>query len=250
MASVHVAHATYFLDVALVSQNQAGNYSTINIHIHAQTDSGWSGFANNIGWSATGNSGAFSFNGTTAEIANYNMNVGHDGAGNYSGTITSHTNATGTSSYGGPTDMAQGISLPRIPKPPGAPSISASEPVGRNVTINIGIPAGYDEGGSAVSNLVSQYSLNGGAWTGTTNGGWGARTYSSLPPGSYVFRAYAQNGVGNSSTVQTAAVIVRSGGKIRVAAAWISTIVKVRSSATWKDATLKIRSGGVWKDPA
>lgn len=246
MASVHTAHATYYLDLTLVGQNQGGNFSTINIHIYAVADSGWSGFASGIGWSSYANSGSFSFSGSSAEIANYNVNIGHDGNGYLNGTITAHTNATTTSTYGGPVDLSQPISVPRIPKAPGAPGIAVGSFTSRNVPITVTYLG--NDGGSSITNIVTQYSKDGGAWSTGMNGGWGTRTYTSLLPGSYVFRAYAVNAVGNSPTAQTAAVKVRSGGKVRVGGAWKDGITRVRVGGVWRDAIVKVRVGGVWKD--
>lgn len=221
MASARSGHATYYLDVSLVSQSQAGNTSVINIHLYAQADSGWSGFASGIGWSATGNSGTFSFNGSSIDIANYNITVGHDAAGNYSGTITAHTNATGTSTFAGPVDLAQGITLPRIPKVPSAPGIAVTGNSALAVTLNVTSPA--DNGGSAITSYVTQYSKDGGAWTGTVSGSLGSRTYSNLVPGSYVFRVYAVNGVGNGAVAQTGTVVVLAGGYVWNGTSWVAS---------------------------
>lgn len=223
MAIAHIAHATYQLDVALVSQSQGGNTSVLNVHIYAYADSGWSGNASGIGWSGTGGSGTSSFSGTSWEIANYNITVGHDSAGNYSGTITGHVNATGTATFGGPVDMAQPVSLPRIPKVPQAPSLTGSAQPGLKVNLAVGIPSGYDEGGSSVQYLWTEYSYNGGAFTGGMSGGWGARTYSNLLPGNYVFRARAHNAIGDGPNSATVAVTVLAGGYVWNGTAWVAS---------------------------
>ena len=128
MSSFHTAHATWYLDVSLVSQNVAGNYSTIRVRFYAIADSGWSGNASGIGFSVnTYGNGSYSFSGASLTVFDGNYNVAHDANG-YAGTFTAsaHTNATGTSTYGGPVDLSQGIALPRIPKSPrSAPAISA-----------------------------------------------------------------------------------------------------------------------------
>ena len=231
-------HATYYLVVSLVSQNQAGNYSTLNVHLYAQADSGWSGNASGIGFSATAyGNGSFSFNGSSIDIVNYNFNVGHDANGYGSYSVGSHTNATGTSTFAGPTDMIDSGGLPRIPKVPGVPNLTVSPPAGRNVTLNVGIPGGYDEGGSSVTYLGTQYSKDGGAWSAVVTGGWGARTYTNLAPGSYVFRAFAHNAIGNSGYRVAAAVRVISGGKRNDATAgWVDLSIMRRFSGTaWID---------------
>lgn len=235
MASVHTAHATYYLDVSLVSQNQGGNYSTIRIHFYAIADSGWSGFANGIGWSlSTGHTGSVNFNGTSIEWVTVDVNVGHDANGYASGTISAHSNATGTSTYGGPVDIAQGFSLPRIPKVPGAPSLTAVAQPGLKVDLNVGIPAGYDEGGSSVQYLWTEYSKDGGPWTGGQSGGWGARTYTGLTPGSYVFRARAHNGVGDGPNTTAPAVQVLAGGYVWDGTSWKASLgVYVWNGTGW-----------------
>lgn len=228
MAIYHTAHATYQLDVSLVSQNQAGNYSTVNIHLYAYADSGWGSgtFASGIGFSvsAWGN-GSSNINGTVWDILNINVNVGHDAAGNY-GTyvVSSHTNATGTATYGGPVDLSQGVALPRIPKVPQAPLISATAKPGLKVDVNVSFPAGYDEGGTSVQYLWTEYSKDGGAFTGGQSGGWGVRTYNNLLPGSYVFRARAHNAIGDSPNTTAAAVQVLPGGYVWNGTAWVASL--------------------------
>jgi hypothetical protein len=216
--------------------------------MHAAADAGWSGNANGIGYSGTGlpgGAGSFSFNGTTAEIGNWTFNVGHNSAGNYSATFVGHVNDTGTSTYGGPVDLSQGVSAPRIPKVPSAPGIKVAVS-GDLATITI--TPSSDNGGSAITSYVVQYSLNGGAYTVTTGGTSLTRLYSALAPGSYVFRCYAVNAIGNSPVTTAAAVTVVGGGKIRVAGAWKPTTWKVRSAGAWKSTTVKIRSAGAWKN--
>jgi hypothetical protein len=162
MASGRGPHCTYYLDLALVSQNQAGNYSTINVHYYAIADSGWSGFSNTpIAWSTSvGPSGAVTFNGTSIQWCNFNVNIGHDANGYASGTVTAASNATGTSTYGGPASLAQGFTLPRIPKVPSAPSLAVAVS-GRTATLTVGAPA--DNGGSGITNYVTQYTFTAAA---------------------------------------------------------------------------------------
>lgn len=246
MATARSGHATYYLDVALVGQNQAGNYSTLNIHIYAIADGGWSGFASGIGWSSYGNSGAFSFDGSSAEIANYNVNVGHDGNGYCNFTIPAHVNDTGTQTFGGPLDWSQSGSLPRIPKVPSAPRNLAVSVKGLSATVTFAGPA--DNGGSAVSSYTIQYSKDGGGWTGNASNVSGTYTYANLTPGTYTFRVYANNGVGSGPAAQTQPVKVFGGGKVRVGGVWKDGIARVRVGGVWKDGIVRVRVNGVWKD--
>jgi hypothetical protein len=210
MSSARTGHATYYLDVGLVSQNQAGNYSTYNIHIYAIADGGWSGYANGIGWSSYGNSGTFSFDGTSAEIANYNVNLGHDANGYLNWGIGAHVNDTGTQTFGGPLDWAQYGSAPRIPKVPSVPGSINPVASGRTVTVNF--TGSSDNGGSTITSYTVQYSLNGGAWTGNKNGST-PQVYTGLAAGSYQFRVAANNSIGQSGFRTSSAVAVVAGGK-------------------------------------
>lgn len=246
MATARSGHATYHLDANLVAQSQAGNYSTIQIHLYAIADSGWSGFASGIGWSASGNSGTFSFNGGgDIEIAVYNINVGHDSNGYYSGTATAHVNDTGTETLGGPVDLAQAISVPRIPKVPSAPGISIASVVARTVSITVTAPA--DNGGSSITKYTVQYSADGGStWAGAQYGG--STVYTNLPPGTYKFRAFATNAIGNGAIAMTGSTTLRSGGKVRQGGAWRTGLGKVRAGGSMHDPIVKVRAAGAWKD--
>lgn len=244
MTTARSGHATYYLDVALVSQNQAGNYSTLNVHIYAVADSGWSGYASGIGWSCYGGSGTFSFNGTSIEIANYNVNVGHDANGYGSWSMTASVGATGTSTYGGPLSWSASGSLPRIPKAPGVPGIAIASVVTRTVTLSVSAPA--DNGGATITKYTVQYSTDGGTTWGHDQ--IGNYTYSNLPPGTYKFRVWATNSVGNSGYATTGSVTLHSGGKVMEGATEHAGVIKVRVGGAWRDAVVKVREGGTWRD--
>lgn len=251
MASVRSGHATWYLDISLVSQNVGANTSVVNVHFYAIADAGWSGNASGIGFSLTGfGNGTFGFNGGSIEIMSFNMTVPHNADGYYTGTWGAHANATGTTSFGGPVDLAQTYSPPRIPKPPDAPGLVVSPPVGSSVTVKLTIPAGYDDGGTTVTTVSTQWSKDGGAFTGTHSGGWNTPfTYTNLAPGSYVFRGYATNARGNSPFTVAAAVKVTGGlGKIKVAGAWKNTALKIKVAGVMKDMRSRIRVSGAWKD--
>lgn len=254
MSSVHTAHATYELDVSLVSQNQAGNYSTVRVTFYAWCDSGWgsSSSASGIGFSVnTAGNGTFNIGGSSVTIYDGYYNVYHDANGYGGLTASAHSNDTGTSSYGGPVDLSQGISLPRIPKTPGTPGISAGTPVGRNVDVTVSVPAGYDEGGSSVQTLEVVASLNGGSYGSLTTGGWGTRTYTGLAPGSWTFAARAKNAIGYSGYAYSAAVVVHGGGKRWTGSAFTPTTTAKRATSptTFVNLTTAKRFDGTkWVD--
>lgn len=214
MATARSGHATWALDVGLVGQNQAGNYSVVQVHFYANADSGWtSGYASGIGFSASNyGNGTYSFGtGGHLEVVTYNVTVGHDANGYASYTASVHSNSTGTTSYGGPVDLSQGISLPRIPKAPSAPgSISVVSNQGLSVALNI--TGSADNGGSPITAYHVAYSYNGGGWTGDKTD-WGT-PYTGLAPGNYVFSTYASNAYGNSPRTLTGTVTVVPGAKV------------------------------------
>ncbi|WP_223693799.1 fibronectin type III domain-containing protein [Leifsonia poae] len=236
MASVHTAHATYNLDVSLVSQNRAGNYSTLSVHVYAVADAGWSGSASGIGFSATGyGNGTFGFSGTRAEVVTYTFNVGHDAAGNLTGyAVSAHTNDTGTSTYGGPVDISQAVIVPRIPKVPSVPAaITATAQPGLKVAVTI--TGSADNGGSAVTAYTVQYSADGGAtWTGNQNINSGSYTYAGLAPGNYIFRVWATNAIGNSGYRVSGTVTVLAGGYVWNGTSWVASLgVYVWNGTGW-----------------
>lgn len=247
MSTVVSGHATYHLDVTLIKQN-SNNTSDIQIHLYAVADAGWSGSASGIGWSSIAASGTANFSGSTTEIANYAVTVGHNAAGYYSGTITAHVNATGTSTWGGPVDLAQSITLPRIPKLPGAPGISVIANSQRSVTVNIYVPAGYDDGGTTINSVTGRYSLAGAAWAGAQSGAWGTRTWSNLAPGTYRFSAFATNGVGAGPVTTTADVKVLSGAYVWNGTAWVPSLgVYVWNGTAWVAALgVNVWNGTAW----
>jgi hypothetical protein len=249
MPQVHTAHATWTLAVSLVSQNQAGNYSTLRVTFYANADSGWGSgtFANGIGFSATGyGNGSYNLSGTSLVVCDFYYNVWHDANGYCNWSVAVHSNATGTSTYGGPVDLSDGGSLPRIPKVPTAPAIVVNQPVGLSVQISVNVPAGFDEGGSSVQYLWSEYSKDGGAWTGGAALGWGARTFNNLAPGVYQFRALAHNAIGDGPLVYSGTVTVRSGGKVWNGTAWVPGVAKVWNGSAWVPASVKVWNGTAW----
>ncbi|WP_025157270.1 DUF859 family phage minor structural protein [Leifsonia aquatica] len=193
MAIIKTAHATYQLDVSLISQNVSGNFSTVNVHLYAYSDSGWSGNASGIGFSvSTYGSGSFSFNGTSIDILNQTLNVYHNADGSY-GTlnVSAHTNATGTSTYGGPVDISQGLGIPTIPR--ASNSTLSANPIaaGSAVTINT-------NRASASFTHTINYAF--GSKSGTIAGGVGASVSWTPPLDLLTAIPNATSGVGTITT--------------------------------------------------
>lgn len=253
MPSVHTAHATYTLTVALAGQSQAGNYSTFRVTFTAVCDSGWGSGSNasGIGFSATGyGNGSFSINGASVTICDFYFNAGHDANGYLNYNIAVHSNATGTSAYGGPVDLNQAGSVPRIPKAPKpGPVLTAAITGPRQITVTSAVPSGYDEGGATTNSIDITYSKDGSAFGNTTTGAWGPRVFNNLAPGSYQFRSVARNSVGNSPLSNvTAALRIVSGGKRLsdpVAGTWVALSIMRRHNGTaWVDIASSKKSDG------
>jgi hypothetical protein len=251
MSSVATGHSTLYLDVSLNWQSQAGNYSSLHIRLWSQADGGWSGNSGTpIGSTVTVTGGATGGGsttfGTTTTVTwiEYDVNVGHDANGYYSGNAHGHLNDTGTSTFGPGADLDQGISLPRIPKVPGPVRNLTRTLTGRSVNITFIAPS--DNGGSAISSYTIQYSKNGGGWTGNVSNVSGNYTYTNLPPGSYVFRVYAINGIGSGPATSTTAVLVLSGGKVWDGSAWVDSTPKIWNGMAEVDAILQVWDGDSW----
>jgi hypothetical protein len=188
----------------LASQNQGGNYSTINWNIR-----GWGGLN---GYWTQNYQAIVDIHGqrvqTTGSFQMYqnsifgsgSLNIGHDGAGNASfgasasGRIYYNTvNSSGSGSW----------SLPRIPK---APSVGSNNVSNVNTTSVVMGGNVSDEGGSGVSSRGVVYSsatsnpTTGNSRVNMGGGGGGfSGTISGLAPNTtYYMRAFAQNGVGTS----------------------------------------------------
>ncbi|RDV44145.1 hypothetical protein DOE76_13960 [Leifsonia sp. ku-ls] len=201
-----------------------------------------------VPWSSYGNSGGFNINGTSVDIANYNVNIPHDANGYLNWTIGANVGNTGTSTYGTGVSWSASGSGPRIPKTPGAPSLSITSNQGLTVSLNVGIPSGYDDGGSTIDRLWTEYSYNGGAWTGGMTGGWGARSYTNLAPGDYQFRARAHNGVGDGPNTTTGTVGVYGAGKVMVNGVKRPAIGRLKVDGQMRNTIWRVKVNGTWKN--
>lgn len=234
------------LSMQEVGYDQGGNYSIVNWQFYLVCNNGQSWNANPVGWSANiggqgyGGSYTFDFRGNNVKlIASGQVGVGHDGNGYGSCYGSGYTAHTGTSAIGGPWSVGGTIGLVRIPKPPGAPGISIASASAHNVSLTVTAPG--DNGGSGITQYTVQYSRNGGAWTGDQYGG--SCTYTGLAPGSYVFRAFATNGVGSGPASQTGAITILPGGKRFISTADVTDLQIIRrfDGATWKDMAINKR---------
>ena len=224
-----------------LSMQQAGLSQTVNWQLYLVVNSD-SYEANPIGWSSNiaghGFSGTYTFSGRgTHLIASGSVNVG--GARSCPG--SGYTASTGTS-VGGPATVSGTISVTQVP---GAPGISIASVVARTVSITVTAPA--DNGGTGITKYTVHYSTDGGAtWQGDTYGG--SCVYTNLPPGTYLFHAWATNAVGDGPAATAGPLTLHSGGKVMEVGTEHAGVIKVRSGGTWHDAIIRVREGGAWHD--
>lgn len=234
------------------AQSQAGNYTNFDVWF-VIVNNNPATFVNGLGWSGnrggTGVSGVVDINGAgTYNVGHWNYNVAHDSAGNLPAaarTFMFHMNATGTSGLAGATEVGPTtLSIPRIPKAPHAPGLTIQSISGTTVSLKVTAPS--DNGGSAITSYTTQYSLNGGTWTGNKVGA--APVYTGLAPGSYQFRTYATNAIGNSPySASPAAIQIYGSGRLKVGGIMKPTVVKLKVANGWKPVTAKLKVDGVWK---
>jgi hypothetical protein len=185
VASVGTGRSTLYLDISL--SGQSGNSSLLHIRLWSQANSGWSGNSSTpIGSSVSvpggaGTNGNTTFNGTVVTWIEYDTWVGHDAAGNYSQYISGHLNATGTSTFGGPADLGQQVTLPRIPKVPDAPTAVRVENIGpTNMTF---VFSGNGDGGAGIDQWQIQYATRADFGDGVLQASGGSTPTTGLIPG-------------------------------------------------------------------
>jgi hypothetical protein len=255
------ANANYYIDVdaALVSQNQAGNYSTIYWRVdvvktygygfQATTNTGNSGWANSSVGSLWGdNNLAYNFaNGQMSgrwTIASGTFNVAHRSDGNaeywVSGGLTLVN--LGTASAGTGTR-----SLPRIqtstvpPAPTGLGVDSATQTSLHYWFVNNG------DGGAPILEWQIGWDPVGNYATSFMDSG-GSSVITGLLPGQtyYIWsRGRNANGWGPWSNRLSARTI--AGARINSGGTWHEAIPYVNVNGVWKLAQPYVNSGGTWK---
>ncbi|MFJ3393973.1 fibronectin type III domain-containing protein [Leifsonia aquatica] len=253
MAAVGTGRSTLYLDISL--SGQSGNSSLLHIRLWSQANAGWSGNSSTpIGSSVgvpggTGATGNTTFNGTVVTWIEYDTWVGHDAAGNYSQYISAHLNATGTSTFGGPADLGQQVTLPRIPKVPDAPTAVRIDNIGpTNMTF---VFSGNGNGGAGIDQWQVQYSTNASFTDGGTFQSTGSTPATGLVPGTlYYFRARGHNAVGWGGWSGTLSARTLAGAYVGDGTTWKPAEVVTGDGAAWKTALIYYGDGASWRTPS
>jgi hypothetical protein len=164
------------VDVSESSPNPATNQSVVSwafylIELRGTSNSTFgNGKSATVDWSGVANlfNGTFSFDWRAAGqqttlIASGSFTVTHNPDGSGSVTIQGNMGATGTSGAGGPTSVAQGLTLTKLTSLPGVPSsVAASRISDTQATVSWAQTS--PSNGQPTSNTIRQ-SVNGGAFT-------------------------------------------------------------------------------------
>lgn len=122
--------------------------------------------------------------------------------------------------------------------------------VARDVTVTAGASTG--NGGATITGYFAQYSENNGStWSAATAMTGQSVTFTNLTAGvTYLFRVYAQNSTGQSSTLSSSGFFVPAGGRRWDGSQWSSTATAKRwDGSAWVDLTIAKRWNGTsWQD--
>lgn len=254
----------FYTECDWVSQNQAGNYSTLHIWVKAVNrgstssyDSGQGshiGQVDNVGYN--GHSGTLpsgvGTNATRWYDGPWAYNVSHDANG-YLGNLTVRQIISGWFSFN---DTAVLPAPARIPKRPGSPTnLRASNILPQSMTIQFNAPV--DNGGSGlVSYLLRRWDTSNGTGTYTDYPGLdGLVNVTGLTPGkTYSWGVYARNssadnnGYSNVSGLLVATTLAPA--RIKVAGVYVYAVPYIKVLGVYKAALPFIKVGGAWKPSA
>ena len=255
-------NSNYYIDVdaALVSQNQAGNYSTIYWRVNvvktygygfqATTNTGNSGWANSsVGGLWNDGNMAYNFaNGQmtgTWTIAEGTFNVQHDASGNASywvnGGLTLYN--LGSASAGTGTRALPRIQTSTTPPAPTGLGIDTLTQTSMHYWFG-----GNGDGGAPILEWQVGWDPVGNYATAFMNGGNGGVTITGLSPAQTYFvwsRGRNANGWGPWSNRLSARTV--AGARIKSGGAWHEAIPYVKVNGVWRLAQPYAKSGGTWK---
>lgn len=250
----------FYMDADMVSQDQAGNTSTVYYWLGATNRGGTTSFdaanSSQVGYVAGGGGGAHTStipSGVGAGVQRWydgpwGITLGHDANG--------YRNADQVQQNLGwswnRVDYGSIGPYPRIPKAPSIPG----KPVASNImptSVALSWAGSSDNGGSTINAYLVR------RWTGTTpTGPYSDRmnanalsfTDTGLVPGtSYTYAIYAHNGSAAGYSVASVATTIKTiaPAHVRVAGVWKYAVPYVKVAGAWKMATPYVRVAGVWK---
>jgi len=161
------AYGRWQIIVTLSSQNAAANTSYVRVRGIIYNDGGYTSYNNGSvaksisGTSAWSGSGPFSVAAySSITFIDVYFTVTHGADGNKTVSYTANLGATGTTNIGGPTSVAVGMVLPRIPQLPSAPAQPSVSPIG-TTTATVGWVAPANNG-ATITTYGIEVALNSG----------------------------------------------------------------------------------------
>jgi hypothetical protein len=246
----------------MVSQDAAGNYSTVYYWVQAINTGGTTSFEGDAGTQTVtvAGAGGGGHGGTLPSgVPNggqrwfdgpYGVNLGHDAAGNRGADQVAQTlswpNWLGRTDYGSIGPYPQ---IPKVPSAPRSPSIDQVMPT--SVRVNWVAPA--SNGGSAVNGYLLRRwngSTASGSYVDTQLGVVGSYVVTGLTPGTqYAWGIYAKNAAYGTYSPVSAIVTAKTIAPVhvKVAGVWKYAVPYVKVSGVWKMAQPYVKVNGVWK---
>jgi hypothetical protein len=246
----------------MMSQDAAGNYSTVYMWLQAVNTGGTTSFEGNSGTQSCSIAGTGLGSHTSTLPSGvpsggqrwydgpWGINLGHDAAGNRNADQIAQ--GLGWSGWISRTDYGSIGPYPRIPKVPsipGKPVISKIMPT----SVTVSWTGSADNGGSAITGYLVR------RWTGTSPSGAYVDTYvgnvgtlnvTGLTPGTnYTWAVYAMNGAYGTYSVASSATTAKTIAPmhVKVAGVWHYAVPYVKVSAVWKMAQPYVKVNGAWK---
>lgn len=198
------------VDVSESAQNPATNQSVVNwafylIERVASNSTFGNGKSASVDWSGVANlySGTFNFDWRAAGlqttlIASGSFAVNHNPDGSGYVTVQGNLGATGTSGAGGPTSVAQGLTLTTLIQAPGTPSSCSASRISDTQT-TVSWAQSSASNGQPTSNTIRQ-KINDGAWAdAVTISPTTSATIATAPNTKTVYGVKAANAAGTTA---------------------------------------------------
>lgn len=258
----------YYFECDWISQDQAGNYSTMYIWLRAVNRGGTTSFSNYSGYQQCAASGVaapthsstlpngYAANATRWYDGPYGYNVSHDANGNL-GAIGLTQYIANWHNSGGGIQYADGATLPapaRIPKPPTQPGT----PVASNIlpqSVQLDWTASTDNMGSAIDGyIVRRWDTadGSGPFVDDTLANTLTRTPTGLIPGkAYTFGILAHNGSagGYSLVSPTIVVTTLAPARVKIGGHYKYGIPYVKVAGAYKVGLPFVKRGGTYEQP-
>ena len=249
----------------LISQDQAGNYSTDYYWVGAINRGGTSSFSNYAGYQVAyiGGAGGSGHSGTLPSgyaagaqrwfDGPWGVNLGHDAAGNRgSDTVQQNVHGWFGSTTADRNDYGSIGPYPRIPKAPSQPGTPVASHV-LPTSLQLDWAASTDNAGSAIDGYLVR------RWLGTTMTGTYTdvsqtntltRNDSGLTPGTnYTYGIYAHNGSAAGYSLVSSPVTVKTlaPAHVKVGGVWKYGVPYLKIAGVWTVGLPFVKVAGIWK---